>query len=316
MAQSKITIPRPRTVTSSVTFLLSLLAILLVTVDIKAQPRKRSPSGSSPAACDDLAAHPEDKNRKGAGVADEKIVSGPAIEKCALAVKQSPNVARFHFQLGRAFWMAKRYDDALDAFLKAEEKNYAPAYFYLAQAYEQGLIKGEQADPATARNLYMIAAAEGFEPAVRAYGEFEEAYEIDFEAFVVPPYTQVIYEGEQLGLLNRERRTVLAYIRGMQHFLERKTDIVDPACAKISDPKVITALNEIINVEYSDSSEGFLAELARTISARENAEARNAGEHDMHRMVAEYGGCLGAPVTRFYANAKQYLHDHPAKKDR
>lgn len=100
----------------------------------------------------------------------------------------------------------------------------------------------------------------------------------------------------------------------MQHFLDRKTDVIDPACARIYDPKVTAALDHIIDVEYS--AQGWLADLARNLGAAENAEARNAGEYDMHRMVAEYGGCMGAPVTWFYSNAKQYLRDNPAQKDR
>lgn len=199
--------------------------------------------------------------------------------------------------------------------MNAEELEYSPAYFYLAKAYEQGLIQGEQADLATARNLYMLAAAEGFEPAVRSYGEFEEVYEINFEDFAVPSYAQVIYRGDDLNRLNSRRMLVIFYMEGIQRFLDRTTDIIDPTCAKISDPTASAAIDEIIKVELMEPDDPIWV-MARAISAGDYAEARTEGAYDMHRMVAEYGGCLGTPVTRFYNNVKQFLREHPAKRDR
>src|SRR5439155_6836750 len=109
-------------------------------------------------------------NRVSDGVADEKISTATAIQQCSLAVRQSPATARFHFQLGRAYFAAKQYDKAAPAFLKAQEAKYAPSFFYLGEVYRRGLIKGEKADPEFAKDLYQMAAAEGFAPAILALG--------------------------------------------------------------------------------------------------------------------------------------------------
>jgi tetratricopeptide (TPR) repeat protein len=270
------------------------------------------------ATCDDLAAHPEDKGRTGAGVADEKIVYIPAIEKCSQAVRQSPTVARFHFQLGRAYWAAKRYDEALDAFLKAEEMNYAPAYFYLGQAYEQGLIEGEKADPAIARNLYMIAASEGFEPAVRAYQE-SMGDEPDFSEFKQPALLQALYE-ENLEALNKDRRQALLYIRGIYNLLEAEPDFegADPTCRKILDPAISKELSRIVRVEILQLNpepsilDGL--ELLRRgqqpgYMKRAEAEAAFAqqGTDDFYLFAYDYGTCEGAAVGKVYATIKRFV---------
>lgn len=305
--------------------LFSVAAILLIAVVANAQrptakPPRTAPASAVKGTCDDLATHPEDKGRKGAGISDEKIAPGPAIEKCLLAIKQSPGVARFHFQLGRAYWAAKKYDEALEAFLKAEEMNYAPAYFYLAQAYEQGLAESGKPDAATARDLYLLAASGGFEPAARAYGEFEETYEIEFDDFAVPGYVKALYYGEMaeldgkpvnaLDLLNKERREVLIYMEGLHMFLYyRRTESIDPSCGKLYDRGAYDTINNIRDQEDSDAS-------GRQRVMMGDSQIREMAEADIHRLVVEYGGCQGAVVTQFYANVKKYLRENPASPKR
>lgn len=275
-----------------------------------ATPPKSAPQAQQPPSCDELAAHPEDEGKTGTGVADDAIKSDLAIEQCTLAVEKSPQEARLHFQLGRAYWTAKDYDAALDAFTQAEELGYAPAYFYLAQAYEQGLIEGEAEDHATARDMYMLAAAEGFEPAARAYADFEEVFEIDYAAFNAPTYVQIFYEGEPLEHLNLERRVVVAWVRGLQSFIHREVFAFDPGCKKIADPAVSTALDKIMEAEFSSRTEMITAQLG--VSGM--SEVRKLGENDMNRFAAEYGGCLSEPVARLYDGVKRYLREHPARK--
>jgi TPR repeat protein len=143
-----------------------LAVFVLLAVLVNAGCQKKTPDMLS---CDDLAAHPEDKDKVGAGKADNSIDVELAIKQCSAAVEQNPQVARFQFQLGRAFWAGKRYDEALDALLKADEQGYTPADFYIGQAYEQGLVEGEAPDIGLARDLYMIAASDGFPPAARSF---------------------------------------------------------------------------------------------------------------------------------------------------
>lgn len=280
------------------------------------------------ATCDGLAAHPEDKGSTGAGVADEKIVSGPAIEKCSQAVRQSPNVARLHFQLGRAYWAAKRYDEALDAFLKAEEMEYAPAYFYLGQAYEQGLIEGEKADPAAARNLYMIAASEGFEPAVRAYQE-SMGDEPDFSEFKQPDLLQALYEGNLEGL-NRARRETLLYIGGIQQFLDMPQDAFppneyDPTCQPQNDPALRDLMRKIALVElfglHPDSSSVDIYMFIRRratnrmyVSILQDWEKIvQDGVNDFYLFTYDYGSCEGEAARKVYATIKRFVMENSAR---
>jgi tetratricopeptide (TPR) repeat protein len=275
------------------------------------------------ATCDSLAGHPEDKGRLRTvtGVADEKILSHLAIEKCSQAVRQSPTMARFHFQLGRAYWAAKRYDEALDAFLKAEEMEYAPAYFYLGQAYEQGLIEGEKADPAAAQNLYMIAASEGFEPAVRAY-QGSRGDEPDFSEFKQPALLQALYEGN-LEALNKDRRLALLYIRGIYNLLEAEPDFegADPTCRKIVDRATAKELSRIVRVEIlkldpepSLLTDGLFALQCQRDPACVEKFKRDAvfiqeGTEDFYLFAYDYGTCEGAAVGKVYATIKRFVMD-------
>lgn len=301
--------------TALLLFLASLSAILLTAVAINAQKKTRprpgpatgktaqagprsQPARKSNATCDDLAAHPEDKGRSGTGVADEKIAPVTAIEQCALAVQQSPNAARFHFQLGRAYWAAKQYDEALDAFLKAEEMGYAPAYFYLGQAYEQGLIAGEQADPAVARNLYMIAAAEGFGPAIRAYqgtmGSMA-AGEIDFSEFKQPALLRAFYE-ENYDALNKERNKALFYAKGIIDFLNtdpQQFEEPDLACIQIASVAVSKELARLTRNAARDGTEDTI---------------QGQGMNDIYLFAYDYGTCEGAAVGQVYDTIERFVN--------
>lgn len=114
--------------------------------------------------CDELVAHPDDPNRWADGVLDDQIIPGPAVKFCAEAANAYPDSPRFHFQYGRALWAAKRYEAAVDAFLKAEEMEYGPAYAYLGDAHFHGL-GGVERNEDFAVTLYQMAAEAGFTPA-------------------------------------------------------------------------------------------------------------------------------------------------------
>lgn len=312
-------------------FHISLSVLLLFTIEVNAQTRKRTPSRSTQATCDDLAAHPEDKGRVGAGVVDEKIASTFAIEKCTLAVNQSPDVARFHFQLGRAYWRAKRYNEAIDAFLKAEELGYAPAYFYLGQAYERGLIEGELADPAAARNLYMIAAAEGFDPAVRAYQKIVGDAP-DFSEFKQSVLLQALYDGN-LEALNKDRQSALLYSYGILQFMALSPNEYDPTCPRLVDRETAdllhsTMLREIFNVSSYPSPQEVLDLLASVLAGavgqpNSKLAAFDAKEkleqdafNDFYLFTYDYGTCEGAAVEKVYTTIKRLAREKPSSPSR
>lgn len=86
-------------------------------------------------ACDALAAHPSDPRKKGAGVALGKLPFESAIEECGKSAKQHPKVARFKYQLGRAFEAGKDLYKANSMYREASALDYPMADFNIAIGY-------------------------------------------------------------------------------------------------------------------------------------------------------------------------------------
>jgi TPR repeat protein len=109
--------------------------------------------------CDRLAAAPADPQRKAPGVLPDKIDANAAIPACEAAVRQYPNDARLNFQLGRAYYMAQNYQNAIDQYRKAAENGYMVAQSNLGWMYLTGL--GVSRDYAKALAWYRKAAEQG-----------------------------------------------------------------------------------------------------------------------------------------------------------
>jgi TPR repeat protein len=278
------------------------------------------------ASCDDLAAHPDDPG-KGAvtGVADTLISTESAIGACLVAAAETPSSARLQFQLGRAYWAGKRYDEAVNAFLVAEELNYAPAYYYLGLAYEEGRIEGEMPDLAAASEMYMIAASEGFTPAIDAYQGIEWDWNVDWSSLSNPSLARAI-DGYTPGQVPQVgRRELLAYIAGINSFLSLSPNEFDTTCASMVKPQVTTKLQEMgrAALGLSPRSSSTLDDLAQIfqrtqsmtlndVFAQANDNARleglvQAGTDDVYALVADYGGCSGTVVKKFYENVGAVL---------
>jgi tetratricopeptide (TPR) repeat protein len=271
--------------------------------------------------CDAAAAHPEDTGHSGDGIADERIQFATAITLCTAAVNASPGTGRFHFQLGRAYWTGKRYDDALQAFLKAEELNHAPAYFYLGQAFEMGLIQGERADSAAAREMYMIAASEGFPPAIRAFGgaaaETAPGTVADFGGFERQNFLRAIYQntfGDLEAIWKRDTNEegpweLVFYFQGIHDFLVLRPNEYDATCQGVMEPEVSSALRNMVSSlkEPRVSGRGLDALLSVGMRNERMQSTREAGTDDIYALTADYGGCRGPVVRRVYGNLKGYL---------
>jgi TPR repeat protein len=134
--------------------------------------------------CDEFAAHPDDPGKWASGVSETDLIPGPAVKFCREAVRDHPGTPRFYFQLGRALLKANEFEGAIDALADAAEKDYAPAYKYLGDLYQSGLL-GEP-DEEKAAKYYEIAAAGGFQPAEEELLETEEGADVSLSMRGLP----------------------------------------------------------------------------------------------------------------------------------
>lgn len=117
------------------------------------------------AECNALAAHPDDPEKEiDGGVPDEDVNADMAVEACKDALDEHPNDPLYQFQVGRAYWVNERYDEAIRFFVLAAEQDHGGALAYLGDAVLYGLADIES-DPGLAKQLYTQAADEGFGPA-------------------------------------------------------------------------------------------------------------------------------------------------------
>lgn len=81
------------------------------------------------AACDTLAAHPEDPDRIGAGVPRAKVDLPAAIAACRQAVAAHPDTPRFKYQLSRVLFYSGQEQEAVERMRGAAETGYPQAEF-------------------------------------------------------------------------------------------------------------------------------------------------------------------------------------------
>lgn len=127
---------------------------------------------NSLAQCDSLAAHPADPARAKhvRGHDDDHLDAANVIKSCGEAVNLHPDLARLHFQLGRGYWAADRYEEAIESFVAAGEMGHGGALAYLGDAALYG-VAGLDPDPETAKGLFQRATKAGFKPAAAAASE-------------------------------------------------------------------------------------------------------------------------------------------------
>ena len=109
--------------------------------------------------CDRLAASPDDPKRNAPAVEFNRIKGAAAEAACRSAVKASPDVARFQFELGRALDAEEQYDQAMTAYQAAFAKGYAAAADAIGVLYQQD--SGPGVDYAKAAKFYQLAIDAG-----------------------------------------------------------------------------------------------------------------------------------------------------------
>ena len=109
--------------------------------------------------CDRLAAGPDDPKRVAPAVYDDAVDGKAAEAACRKALKASPDVARFRYQLGRALEAEEDYDAAMAAYEQAFDNGYAAAADAEGMLFDYGL--GREIDYDKAAELYQRALDAG-----------------------------------------------------------------------------------------------------------------------------------------------------------
>ncbi|MGI9235477.1 MAG: hypothetical protein ACR2RD_17730 [Woeseiaceae bacterium] len=170
--------------------------------------------------CDTEAAHPSDPDRVGPGKGSGEVVTDRAISACRRAIDEQPDVARFHYQLGRAIvYQADAnntdFSKGLTHLQHAADMKYSQAMFVL------GLMHRRAGDICASEPLTKKAADQGLKSArisyVNAvlaadYGDCGVSASVDeMRSYLEGATTQVsgYYENMLLTNLKRDLDTIM-----------------------------------------------------------------------------------------------------------
>ncbi|RUU61438.1 caspase family protein [Mesorhizobium sp. M2C.T.Ca.TU.002.02.1.1] len=117
--------------------------------------------------CDTQAGEPLDLQGVVPGLLPNEIGAG-AVEACRAAVKAYPDVARFHYELGRALLATGKVDEARKAIQDAADKGHVRAVFELGYIASSGI--GTAVDPKKANGFYAKASDKGDPYGMTAWG--------------------------------------------------------------------------------------------------------------------------------------------------
>jgi len=117
--------------------------------------------------CDREAGEPLDLQGVVPGLLPNEVSSN-AVDVCRAAVKAYPDVARFHYQLGRALLAVGKVDEAKKAIQEAADKGHVRAVFELGYLAASGI--GTAVDPKKANGFYAKASDKGDPYGMTAWG--------------------------------------------------------------------------------------------------------------------------------------------------
>ena len=118
--------------------------------------------------CDQLAANPEDLERKAPGVSWGNMNAAAAIRACSEAIKQSPGLPRIQYQFARSLHKGEQFQEALRIYHELSEKDYVSAQTGIAWMYLNG--QGVAKDDTEALKWYRKAAEQGSAQAQNSLG--------------------------------------------------------------------------------------------------------------------------------------------------
>lgn len=134
---------------------LSVLAAILLAAALPRPAEGRE----AVTACDRLASHPDDPDRTGPGVPQERMDMPRAVTACTADLAAAPGTPRLAYQLSRALMLSGKPDAALPKLEQSAAGGYRHARFVLGLLLISG--KGVAADPCRAASLWRDAAQAG-----------------------------------------------------------------------------------------------------------------------------------------------------------
>jgi tetratricopeptide (TPR) repeat protein len=271
-----------------------------------------APTDDQGLVCDRLAAAPNDLFRP-AGIEPVDlgdIDTDKAIAACRAAMQARPGVARYAFQLGRAFDAAKNHAAALDAYRQAIAGGYGPAACYAGMSYRDG--EGVAVDNPEAFRLFKKAVELGDRRCANDVGYFlREGIAVEKNLAEAVRYFKI---GAEAG--SPEAQTSLGY--AYEHGEGIAEDIVQARLwyEKAAAQEEPTAMNNLAFF-YAEGSGGLARDLDKAVTlllgayrlGDETAEAnltkewRENLEEDfrlaIERRLFEAGHLKRGPGTRF-----------------
>ncbi len=246
--------------------------------------------------CDVQAANPNDEQRVAPGVNHASIIPKLAVEACEKAVKALSDEPRFWYQLGRAYEAGGRSADAIKAYQRAMDRNYAMAY------YNMGVKEQALGNLDAAAALYAKGAELGSSFAAREHAKsrftsegfsnpafFQSIYDRNFAQ---RERSQTIYVSTFIGIFNRENEC-----RGIA------THGLNVHAAQLVQGAVWSQLLDAVRQSQAAGTIGF--QEGRGVTASLAMQVDRA-ESDAQLFYNRYA-CDGAVAKRFFQNLGHWL---------
>lgn len=280
-------------------------AAALVTAMEQTTGTQETTAGNPGAACDALAAHPEDpaKPAKVAGITDEALDSLAATEACIQAVAVDPDNARTRFQLGRALYLGDLKPEATQELKLASDGGNAAAMAYLAELTD---------DDGEAQRLVQASASAGFKPAQTALTEQSEAVSVESAGggFHRNDLIEAILSNRDPGILSED--DILFYMSGFFVYIKEncqswpgtKSSItaVEIYVARASGRSADITQNALYAGGPAETWAGVGNKVRRQQQAKEDIDEKIQVGIDDGYYFTEDHGCAGKQTKKFVAN--------------
>ena len=155
-------------------------------------------------------------------------------------------------------------------------------------------------------------------PTTNTPGTSADSGLIDYDAFARTWAIRDIYE-DQLRFVNREfdRVLLVSYMTGADSFIQLTPNKYDATCRTIADAGFSEALRALTKkwfFGYLDKQNVLDRQSLMLGLTADTRAAEKDGRDDALVLAADYGGCSGPVMRRFYENMKTYVRNPPASR--